>query len=194
VLRLVRIFALAVIIPALLQAGCGNSRTPVPSLTRPAAPDGFRRVAYPQAGIQFEVPRDWAVAAERAPLIATVSSGPATVAVWRYIRPKPPDSAGVTAQLGAARAALIAAAEARAPTLRVIRARTVTLADLPTVVLDATERVAGNPRRVRSIHMFAPGLEIVIEEYAPPTLFHTVDRAVFSPLKRSLALIWAPQT
>jgi hypothetical protein len=194
VVRPAHFLTLAVVVSAVVLGGCGNSRTPVPSLTRPAAPDGFRRLAYPQAGIEFDVPRDWAAGTQRAPLIATVTSGPATVAVWRYIRPKPAESASLPVQLRTARASLIAAAEARAPRLRVIHARMVTLAHLPTVVLDATERIAGNPRRVRSIHMFAPGLEVVIEEYAPPAIFHTVDRAVFSPLKHSLALIWAPKT
>jgi hypothetical protein len=28
----------------------------------------------------------------------------------------------------------------------------------------------------------------VLDEYAPPTAFHTVDHDVFSPLKRSLRL------
>lgn len=180
------------ILPAALLTGCGNSRTRVPSLEQPATPHGFRQLAYPDANLKFDVPTDWLVFTQQAPLIATVTSGTATVALWRYVRPNPAASAGTSlrTQLRDARAALIASAKARAPHLRVIRTQIVRLAGLPGVVLDATERISGNPRRVRSIHLFAPGLEVVIEEYAPPAIFHAVDHAVFSPLKQSLALIF----
>jgi hypothetical protein len=83
---------------------------------------------------------------------------------------------------------------ARASGTRLIRVRTPRLAGLPAIVLDATERIGGRTRRVRSIHLFAPQLELVVEEYAPPGIFHSVDRAVFSPLKRSLRLIYPPTT
>jgi hypothetical protein len=165
-----------------LVAGCGNSRTAVPSLTRPAKPDGFRELTYRGEAIQFEVPRDWVVSSHGLPLVATITSGAATVALWRY------DTTRV-GTLAAAQAALIASAKARAPGLHVLHARTETLAGLPTVVLGVTERIGGNLRRVRSIHMFAPGVELVIEEYTPPAIFHAEDQAVFSALDRSLALI-----
>jgi hypothetical protein len=192
VARRVLVLTLALAVPAVLLTGCGNSRTPVPSLTHPAAPDGFRKLVYPGLDIQFEVPRDWTVSAQRAPLIATVTSGPATVALWRYVRPRPSSAESLDVELKAARASLVASAQAHAERLQVIRARIVRLGGVPAVILDATERIAGAPRRVRSIHLFGTGVELVVEEYAPPAIFHTVDHQVFSPLKRSLALLWAP--
>ncbi len=64
-----------------------------------------------------------------------------------------------------------------------------TQAGSPAVVLDATEQIAGQGRRVHSIHLFTPSGELVVEEYAPSDVFHAVDHEVFSPLKRSLALM-----
>lgn len=181
-----------VLLASAALAGCGNSRTAVPSLTQPARPDGFRQLIYPDAAIEFDVPRDWLVSTRRLPLVATVTSGAATVALWRYLvrRPAPGTQSGTAAdRLSAARAAVIASAKARAPGLHVLHARTETLLGLPAVVLGATERIAGSPRRVRSIHIFAPEVELVIEEYAPPKMFHAIDQAVFSELDRSLSRI-----
>jgi hypothetical protein len=36
--------------------------------------------------------------------------------------------------------------------------------------------------------LFADGAELVLDVYAPVRDFHSVDHAVFSPLKRSLQL------
>jgi hypothetical protein len=58
----------------------------------------------------------------------------------------------------------------------------------PAIELDAFERINGRPRRVRSTHVFTGSSEVVLDEYAPAALFHSVDHAVFSPLKRSLHL------
>ena len=40
----------------------------------------------------------------------------------------------------------------------------------------------------RSLHVFVSGYEIVLEQYAPPSLFHPVDHVAFSPMKRSLRI------
>jgi hypothetical protein len=196
VVRATGVLTLVLIASAALVAGCGNSRTTVPSLTQPARPNGFRQLIYPDAAVEFDVPRDWLVSAStrRLPLVATVTSGEATVALWRYLTPRPApgtQSGSVAARLSAARAALIASAKARDPRLQVLHTRTETLLGLPAVVVRATERIAGSLRRVRSIHIFAPGSELVIEEYAPPDMFHAIDQAVFSKLDRSLSLIGA---
>lgn len=180
-MRLLR--PLAVLLLLALLAACGNSRTPVPSLTQPAAPNGFRALIFPRAGIRLEVPRNWAAIGERAPLLAIVSSGAAIVAVWRYRRTgsPPPD-------LGRVRRGLITAARARDNTLRVVSSTVTTVSGSPAIVLDAIESIAGQPRRVRSLHVFRRAAELVIDEYAPPAVFGAVDRQVFSPLARSLQL------
>jgi hypothetical protein len=177
--------ALICLLPAI--AGCGNARTPVPDYSRFQAPTGHRLVPLPRAGLELQAPANWLTELGSAPLIAVISSGPATISVWRYQR-RPPPPASAT-ELSRTRAQLIGAAQARDPTLRVIRTKVAQIDRAQAIELDAVERIAGQQRRVRSIHMFLAGAELVLEEYAPVDQFHAVDHAVFSPLKRSLRLI-----
>jgi hypothetical protein len=166
---------------ALAVGGCGDRRTPVPSLFQPVAPDGF----YPRAddGVQLEAPRDWSLLRDQGPLVLTISSGEAVIALWRY-----PAGSGTPLRdgLGGARDALIAAARRRDPGLELIRSSLLTIDGDGAVELDAIEQIDGQIRRVRSMHVYAPGGEVVLEEYAPPGLFHAVDHSVFSPVRRSL--------
>ncbi|HUO72820.1 MAG TPA: hypothetical protein VMU39_18785 [Solirubrobacteraceae bacterium] len=180
--RVVLLFAGA----AGLLAGCGNTRTAAPEVSQPATPTGFHALAYPRSGVAISVPNNWLVQSKRTPLLSTISSGNAVVALWRYRRTLPPPTRRVA--LGAVQRQLIAGARARDPSFTLIRSRIQTIDATPAIELDAFERVAGQPRRVRSVHVFAPGAELVLDEYAPPGIFHAVDHAVFSPLKRSLRL------
>jgi hypothetical protein len=181
-----RVRWLALALPVLLLAACGNSRTPVPSLTQPLAPDGFRPLVYSHAGIGFYAPRNWTTTAQKLPLVATVSSGAAIIAVWRYPRRTPAPS--TFAQLAQARQALVHSARAADRTLRVINSRLTTLDGSPAIVLNAFESVGGLPRRVRSIHVFRPAAELVLDEYAPSSIFGSIDRTVFIPLRHSVRL------
>jgi len=167
-------------------AGCGTSRTPVPNAAVPAAPNGYVGVGFPHVGIRFLFPTNWTRLNFGLPLDATISSGPAVVALWRYARSGPQPSDRL--ELAQARNRLISAARARDRTLVVIRSKLTRIDGAPTIVLDATETNSGRPQRVRSIHIFVRGGEIVLDEYAPPNLFHTVDHDVFSPLNRSVVL------
>jgi hypothetical protein len=172
-----------------LVAGCGNARTPVPDTSQAASPGGFIRLNWPSAEVSLRMPASWSVRSERAPLVAVVSSGPAIIAVWAHPR-SAPVPAGPAAR-NRARAGLVAAARRRDPGLELIRATVVTVGGRPEVELDAFEQIAGNRRRVRSTHVFTATSEIVLDEYAPTAMFHTVDHAVFSPVKRSLRLLAA---
>lgn len=177
--------ALLLVVPAL--GACGNSRTPVPDLAQPVAPHGVRTLTYAQSGIRLVAPANWTVAPQRSPEVATVNSGAAIVALWRYPRTAPPPTTG--AALANTRSALIRSARSADPSLRVIRSELGSLHGVPTIIVDATERIAGHERRVRSIHMFGSADEVVVDEYAPPDIFAKVDPLVFSPLRRSLTLL-----
>lgn len=170
-------------------AGCGDARTVVAGFTRSAAPDGFRTLTFPASGVSFRAPRSWSVASEASPLVTVVSSGAAVVAVWRYPKTGPPPSAA--ASLAKARAALVAASRARDRGLRLLDSRPTSVDGAPAIELDAVEQIAGQPRRVRSTHAFTDRAEIVFEEYAPVNAFPSLDRAVFSPLGRSVRLFAA---
>ena len=170
-----------------LLAGCGNSRTPVPSVFAPAAPSSLARLTFPSVGVSFKVPTNWTRATDTPPLIGTFSSGTAVIALWRYPHNGPvPADAGAAAH---ARTALLNAARARDRSLILNRSKLTTIDGAQAVVLDATETISGQRRRVRSFHLFVRGAEIVLDEYAPPAVFHAVDHEVFSPLNHSLALL-----
>lgn len=168
----------------MVPAGCGNSRTPVPRFGQPAPPNGMQVLDLPAGGVLLVVPRSWIAVASAGPLLATIASGNAAIAVWSYHRTAPPP-VGST-ELARARSALLAAARRRDRGLRPIRVSTIRLAGRPAVELDALEHVNGQLRRVRSVHVYGPGQELVLDAYAPPSIFHWVDHAVFSPVKRSL--------
>lgn len=179
------VLTLLLVLPAVVA--CGNSRTPVPNLAQPAVPRGTQTLTYPTAGITLQAPANWTVSRQKPPLLATVNSGAAIVAVWRYPRTAPVPATSTA--LAQTRSALLRSAQATDPSLRLIDSQLGRLRGTPTIILDATERIAGHERRVRSIHMFGPHDEVVVDEYAPTDIFARVDHAVFSPLKRSLTLL-----
>ena len=176
----------AAVAALVLLAGCGNSRTPVPSIAGPAAPDGFHWITFPTVRMALAAPNSWTESPRGGRLLTGLSSGPAVVAVWVYRAAAPPPA--TRAALVARREALIRAVRARDPSVKLIRARILMLAGVHAIELDAFERIGGQLRRVRSTHLYAGTREIVLDEYAPPQLFHSVDHAVFSPLKRSVVL------
>jgi hypothetical protein len=171
----------------LCLAGCGNSRTLVPDTAVPAPPQGFRTLRLAQDAVSLITPRNWTVTGQTAPLVLTFNSGPAVVALWRFARaPAPP---GSRAALAGARVALIAAARSRDRTLTLLSATLIRIDGARGVQLQARERIGGQLRRVSSTHVYVPGAEVVLDEYAPPAQYAAVDRSVFEPVRRSLALL-----
>jgi hypothetical protein len=169
-----------------LLAGCGNERTPAPDVATPGPPIGTTPARYPQHGIAFAAPGGWKVSPGTAPLVATVQTGQATVAVWRYPRAEPlPRS---KAHLSAARDALVAAAQARDATFKPIKTALTKVNGAPAVQVRATETIDGQPRTVRSTHIYKRGAEVVVDAYAPQKDFVRVDAQVFRPLLRSLRI------
>ncbi|HWF35935.1 MAG TPA: hypothetical protein VG295_11190 [Solirubrobacteraceae bacterium] len=170
-------------------SGCAASRTPAPSLAAVEPGHGLKTVDYLNNTLQFRAPANWMTQPGSRPLVVTVGSGPAVVAIWRYSRspsqPLPIDST----QLEQARASLLGAAAARDGTFRVISSAVVVLHGVPGVELDALETIRGHVRRVRSTHLYQGGAELVVDEYAPEDVFHAVDRMVFSPLLHSVHLV-----
>jgi hypothetical protein len=172
---------------ALAATGCGSSRLAVPNLSRPAAPGAMRAVSFARDGVALSLPRNWPVFDQRPPLLAIASSGPAVIVLWRFTAAAVPPSGA--AELEQARQALIGAARSRQPQLELIRSAVVSVDGHAAVELDTIQRLRGQVRRIRSLHVYLPGHELVLEEYAPPPLFHATDHAVFSPVKRSLRLL-----
>ncbi len=167
-------------------AGCGNSRTPVPSLTHPATGGALRSLSYPAAGIRFSAPRSWTSVPEPPPAVTVLASGGAVIAIWRY--PLSGRAPASTQQLEAARRSLMATARAADRSIDVLGSRRLRVDGSPAIEVDAIEQVDGLTRRSRATHVFATRSEIVVDEYAPAGVFAAVDARVFAPLDRSLVI------
>src|SRR5258705_13917312 len=100
------------LLACVLVAGCGNEQAKPPDVAAPVRPSGATQVAFDAQGVRFAVPGGWHVQPGQAPLVATVQSGTAQIALWRYPRTEPLPRTG--AQLTQARDLLIHAAKARA--------------------------------------------------------------------------------
>lgn len=165
---------------------CGNDKTQPPDVTTPGKSLGAVPTNVPAQGIAFDAPGGWNVDLGESPLVATVATGQATVAVWRYLRTeKLPKS---KLELEAAKEALLKAAKQRDPTFEEIKSVATEIAGLPAVQIRARETISGQPRVVRSSHVYAFGAEIVIDAYASADAFRAVDADAFRSMLRSLKI------
>jgi hypothetical protein len=167
-------------------AGCGNARTAPPDLSRALPPGGFARQAFPAAGVRLRAPTDWQVQPGNPPLVVSVRSGLAAVAVWRY--PRTQALPATSAQLGTALRRLVAMVRSRDATFLLGSAAVVTVGHRRAIQLRGLETIDGQRREVRSTHLYAYGSEVVVDAFAPPPEFRTVDKRVFHPLLRGLRL------
>ena len=170
----------------LAVAGCGNQQQRPPAVGPPAQPNATTPVAFDRDGVRFAAPGGWHVQSGTAPLVATVQSGTAMIAVWRYPRTEPLPAS--REQLTQARDLLLQAARARDATFKPLKSALTRLGSHPAIQVRGTETISGQPRMVRSTHVYAFGAEVVVDAYAPADVFGRIDRAAFVPLVRSLKL------
>lgn len=169
-----------------MLSGCGTDRQLPPDVTTPGPPIGTTPVSFPQAGLSFAMPNGWLRTDGEGALVTTVSTGEATIALYRY--PRTETLPRTRAELDAALDALAAAAKARDSTFTEIRRGRLKVDGRPAVQLRGTETVVGRPRTVRSTHIYADAGEIVVDAFAPDRDFRRVDAQVFRPLLRSLQI------
>jgi hypothetical protein len=163
---------------ASLVAGCGGSS---PAAGLDATPSAS---SYPAQGISFRSPPGWSTRAGHGHLVATVQTGQATVAIWRY--PRSERLPRSTAQLQAARDALVAASHRDNPRFAEIKTAPTLVAGLPAVQIRARTTIDGQPRTIRSTHIYAYGSEIIVDAFADGDSFRQIDATSFWPLLRSL--------
>jgi hypothetical protein len=182
----VRRALLPLALAALLATGCGNARTRPPDLTAIAKPGSFRTALFRRSGIRLRIPVTWTRMSATAPEAATISSGDAQIALWRYPRAEPlPQS---VADLRAARTNLLAAVRTRDPAFMLESSRIVVKPGYRAVELIGTGHDDGVERGIRSLHAYGRGAEVVVDALAPPKDFARVNLAVFGPVTRSLQL------
>lgn len=177
---------LATTAAALLGTGCGAVRVEPPDISRPFSTAGKAQREFPAAGLTFEAPADWAFDEGEGPLVASTSSGSATIAIWRYVRTEPLPR--TQDELDEAGRALADAARTRDESFQLRESERVRIDGARGVQLVGIQRVAGQERQVRSVHLYAKGAEVVVDQYAAPRDFATVDRSIFQPLLRSLKI------
>jgi hypothetical protein len=169
-----------------MLAGCGNDQTPPPDIGRIPAPAAFRDAIFAEQGVFFRAPTNWRIVPGDAPQVATVAVGNAQIGVWRYPRSEPlPETRD---QLEAARQALVAQVRSRDPTFRLASSRLVMKPGLRGVLLVGSATNQGQRRRMRSLHAYGRGAEVVVDAFAPPKQFPRVDGQTFAPVARSLKL------
>jgi hypothetical protein len=172
---------------AVALTGCGEARTPPPDVARPAAPAGYKAVRFSALGLALRrVPANWYVQFGQPPLVATISSGAATLAVWRY--PRTQTLPRTDAELKRALDALLGTIRGRPGGFRALRALVTRVGRQPALMLLGVQTIDGNQRETRSAHVYAYGAELVLDAYAPPRWFAAVDRGAFVPIVRSVAL------
>jgi hypothetical protein len=170
---------------SVLAAGCGNQQSDPPDVTTPVRPVGSAPAFFDAQGVRIDVPGGWKVrSADSPPLVATVQSGTASVAVWRY--PRTEKLPRTKAQLAQARDLLLAAARARDATFKQGNVAIRKSRGHPAIEVRGTETVSGQARTVRSLHVYAFGAEVVVDAFAPADVFARVDREAFRPLLRSV--------
>lgn len=174
------------LLAALGAAGCGRERLDTPDPGTPFTAGQLTTVTFPKAGVKFRAPADWPFGAGTGALVASTSSGTATIAIWRYPRTEqlPRDDTA----LQAAEENLLNAVHGRDKSLEEISTRRIEVDGAPAIQVLADETVAGYKRRVRSTHAYAKGAEFVIEAFADPGVFEIVDKTVFRPFLKSFKI------
>lgn len=167
-------------------AGCGTERTEAPNVVTPGPPLGSNASSFPAAGLAFAAPAGWDLQPGVPPLVATITTGRATIAVYRYPRTEPLPR--TKAELDDAAEALAGAALQRDATYKELARGRLRVDGKPAVVLRATETVGDQARTVRSTHIYAFDGEVVIDAFAPAEDFKRVDEEAFRPFVRSLEL------
>lgn len=175
---------------ALVLAGCGNDRTQPPDVTTPAPPLGSNAERFDAQGIAFASPAGWTLQRGTPPLVATVATGRAVVSIFRYPRTEPLPR--TRSELDDAAEALAGGAKQRDGTFAERARGRVRVDEQPGVVLRGTQTIAGQPRTVRSTHVYAFGGEVVVDAFAPAQDFKRVDAEAFRAIVRSLKLTQPP--
>jgi hypothetical protein len=181
--RLLLTLAAALALPA---AGCGFERTDPPDLATASPPTSFQPLSFPADGLTLRSPANWHVARGPAPLVAAIDSGRATLAVWRYERAETLPS--TPAEIRKAVPALVARVRKRDPSARLDPPSVGRFAGAPGVMITGEQTIFGRRERLRSVHVFGQGAEVVLDAYAPPAQFARVDREVFGPVLGSLRI------
>lgn len=182
---MLRTTVLGILAAAMLAAGCGSEPQSPPDVGTPGPPGPLLPLTLSQ-GVVLDIPGAWKLeqGQPEGPLLTTLTSGRATIAVWYYPRTEPLPR--TRSDLEATRDSLVAAIKTRDPEFSVTSTRILRDASRRGVEVIGTGTNSGFPRRTRSLHLFGAGAEVVLDMYATPDQFAAVDGDVFRDVGRSL--------
>jgi hypothetical protein len=168
----------------LIAAGCGNDRGEPPDLDRLGA--ARPTTEFERAGaVSFRHPRSWSAREGEPPQYASLASGGALAAIYGYPRS---DLGLDPASIEASRQRLIASLREREPGFLLERTEVTEVDGSPAVEIRGRGAVGGRPVETRSIHVYKPEVEWVIDAYAQPAKFDRANRIAFGPLLASVEL------
>ena len=174
----------AIAAAALFGAGCGNERGTPPDLD--ALGKAGPTTEYVNPGVlRFRYPVTWFAAGATPPRYAQLSSGGALASVYAYPRT---DLGTDAASVAAARGRLIKSLERRDPGFLVASTKTTEVDGSPAVEIRGSGTIAGEPVKIRSVHVYRPGVEWLIDAYARPAQFAEANRVAFAPMLASIKL------
>jgi hypothetical protein len=164
-------------------SACGNERGQPPDLDRLGRPGATAE--FVTSGIRFRHPSSWVAQVANPPQYAQLASGGALAAVYAYPRS---DLGTDRASVEAARSRLVESLHRRAPGFLIERTRLVEIDGTPAVEVRGRGKVAGERVESRSVHVYKPAVEWVIDAYARPAQFAEANRVGFSPMLASIKL------
>jgi hypothetical protein len=165
-------------------AGCGNERGTPPDLD--ALGKAGATTEYVNPGVvSFSYPVTWFAAGATPPRFAQLSSGGALASVYAYPRT---DLGTDPASVAAARGRLIKSLERRDPGFLVSSSKVTNVDGSPAVEIRGRGTIAGEPMKIRSVHVYRPGVEWLIDAYARPAQFAEANRVAFDPMLASIKL------
>jgi hypothetical protein len=170
---------------ALGAVGCGNERAEPPNLNALGEPGRTATFTSSEGTVSFRHPRTWLAAEGPPPAVAQLTSGGAVATVYVYPRD---DLATDPASVLASRERVIDSLRRRAPGFLVLRTSIGEIDGSPALEVRGRGTVGGRPVETRSVHVYKPRVEYVIDAFARPAQFADANRIAFEPLLRSLRL------
>lgn len=169
---------------SLALVACGNERGAPPDLDRLGAPGENVEFEIPGA-VSFRHPQSWIALGANPPQYATLASGGALAAVYAYPRT---DLGTDPASVDDSRRRLIRSLRDREPGFLIERAGITEVDGAPAVEIRARGAVADEPVETRSVHVYKPDVEWVIDAYARPRQFERANEIAFGLLLATIEL------
>jgi hypothetical protein len=167
-------------------AACGPGPATAPSVGRPALDPSGEPFAFPGEG-SIDLPASWDITPgpEGGPELVRATSGQGAVVVWQYPRTEPLPT--TKKDLVNTRRSLKAAVVARDPGFR-LDAALLRRVPEPAVELAGIGNMAGATRSIRSLHVYANGMETVVDCIGPLADADQFNETICTPVLDSLSL------